>query len=305
MGEFIFFNLQESSKLLAGYITLVEKEFGYSEGEGFYFEDDFYPLLEKENSRNAFGYYEKSNEKIIATIACYERKLWIPGLKKFLNVLIMGAMTVRGTEQGKGIFRSLMERVLIEKKEFDLYLLWSEKEELFAKFGFKKMFKQTIVPKVGDDLPADKVKNQGWILEERFAKDWDKETWSLIRGAFQKRYKNNFFLDREMYWNKIEKMPSVNVGILKDGKNFIGYYFCGKGKDLPGIVHEWGFADEQYETEILKLINQQYTIWDYPFLCYKNLVHAYPSFAALGMIKNKDILKILPTELFIGGVDSL
>ena len=305
MSEFVFFNLQESSQLLLGYIALVEKEFGYIEGEGFHFEDDFYPLLDKENARNAFGYYEKSNDEIVATIACYERKVWIPDSKKYLNVLIMGAMTVREAEQGKGIFRSLMKRVLKEKKDSDLYLLWSEKEELFAKFGFERMFEQFIVPRIEDDRRTGKAISQSWVLEEKFAKDWDKETWSSIRDAFQKRYKNIIILGREMYWSKIEKMPSVNVGVIKDGRNFMGYFFCGKGKDLPNIVHEWGFADEQYEAEILKLINQRYTIWDYPFLCYKNLVHARSSFAALGMIENKDILKILPSSLFVGGVDSL
>jgi len=293
--------------LLGSYEALIEESFGYSAQEGYRFKDDFFPLLNVNNWENCYGLLN-SGDECVATVAVYERNLVAQQLGE-IKVVILGGIAVAKKVRGQGLFRRLMNDVReIKRKNADLFLLWSEKEEMFGRFGFSAMFSQQILfkkEKVAVDF------DQKFLFEEKKLCDLNLDEWEIVKDAFSCKYERIAHLHRNdgAYWDYMKSMKSVTCGLLKEKSmsgEIIGYYFMGKGKDLPGIVHEWALVSEkihligQAKEEIL----QRYEIWDYPFFNV-NKDEGVNSYSVLGKWVNQEMKWKQIENVFIGGVDSL
>lgn len=293
-----FFTLKENPARRESYIKVIEESFEYTSESSTRLCDDFYPLFAEENASHCYGLWDPAAQEVVATTAAFKRSI-----SKKLVATILGGIVVNPKRRGQGHLRYLLEKIFLRQDaSTDAYMLWSEKEELFAKFGFVPAFEQMIIPKQegGAVLPL------GWEVAECRLNQISPSLWPQIQQAFMQRYGSVPHMDRAQYWDCIKGMTSVIGGILTCNGEFAGYYFRNKGKDLPGIVHEWSlqqdFSSKEHIEVFLSHLTNQFSIWDYPD---SNLNLPYHR-SILGLVK---VVRPSWTEqlqsLFVGGVDSL
>ncbi len=224
--------LKESPSLIEETLHLIEKSFHY---KGFFsFKNDFAPLMDPSNHHNCFIFTDENN-KVIAHIGMKDKILRVNG--KDHAICLLGGIAVDEERRGEGIFRTLMEDVISEKRsDCAFFILWSDQEKLYKKFGFTLCGAQ-----------YEYIKTDG-------KNSFEKTSYAALspqdKGAIHYLYEKSF---SQMYltpvrttsdWEMIAKTTSADLYIKRDTQRITSYFFMNKGQDLTGIIYEYGFQDK-------------------------------------------------------------
>ena len=228
-------------------LKLIETSFEYK--KPFSFETDFAPLIDKSNHQNCFIYVDE-NEDVIAHIGVKEREITLQG--KTFSVSLLGGIAVDEKRRGEGIFQTLLQDVLAEKRsDTTFFLLWSNLEKLYNKFGFHL---------AGTQLELSSKKTESPFIRTTYSAlhdDEKKQIKDLYETSFSKSY---FTLKRsENDWELISKITTADLFLQKHNGRIESYYFQNKGQDLPGIIYEYGTKKDI--AQYLKEISAYGTVW--------------------------------------------
>lgn len=230
MGK--IFPLSEKPSCYEATIKLIEASFQYKKPHSF--EIDFAPLIDKSNHQNCFILIDE-NEKVLAHIGVKERFLTVNN-KKY-PITLIGGIAVDETRRGEGIFQTLFMDVLAEKRsDTTLFLLWSDLEKLYNKFGFFLCGTQFEFSSGTTDSPYIKTTYSSLNEDEK------KQVRSLHQESFSKIYLTP--IREEKDWKDLEKVTSADLFVQKHNGKVESYYFQNKGQDLPGIIYEYGTKKE-------------------------------------------------------------
>jgi predicted N-acetyltransferase YhbS len=245
MGK--IFPLSEKNSCYEATIRLIEKSFQYKKPNSF--EIDFAPLIDKSNHQNCFILIDE-NENVLAHIGVKERFLTL-GNKKY-SITLLGGIAVDEARRGEGIFQTLFQDVLAEKRsDTTLFLLWSDLEKLYNKFGFHLC---------GTQFEISKTKVKSSFTKTTFSSlsnDEKKEIKTLFTNSFAKTYLTPERTQAD--WDLIQKVTSADLFIRKNGNAISDYYFMNKGQDLPEVIYEYGSQGEL--TTLLEEISAYGKVW--------------------------------------------
>lgn len=222
------FPLSEKPLFFEKTLKLIEKSFHYK--DPFSFKIDFAPLMDVSNHKNCFIMIDE-NENVIAHVGAKEHFLTLNDVK--YPIILLGGIAVDESRRGEGHFQTLFQDVLAEKRSDNtFFLLWSDQEKLYNKFGFHLC---------GTQIEIEKEKKISPFLKTTFGnlKDNEKvEIKNLYKSSFAKTYLTIERNDSD--WKLIEQMTSADLFIRKENEIIQDYYFMNKGQDLPGIIYEYG-----------------------------------------------------------------
>jgi len=230
MGK--IYPLSEKPSCFEATIELIEKSFEYQKPNSF--QIDFAPLIDESNFKNCFIMLDE-NEKVIAHIGAKDRLLTIDSNN--FTVTMLGGIAVDEKYRGQGHFQTLLQDVLAEKRsDTSLFLLWSDNEKLYNKFGFHLCGTQFEIENEKQVISFEKTKYHSLSDKEQ------KQIQHLYQSSFAKTY---ITLDRsELDWNLIAKTTSADLYLNKTNGNISDYFFMNKGQDLPGIIYEYGTIND-------------------------------------------------------------
>ncbi len=222
------FPLSEKPLLFEKTLRLIEKSFHYK--DPYSFKIDFAPLVDTSNHHNCFIMIDE-NENVIAHIGAKEHFLTLNNVK--YSIILLGGIAVDESRRGEGRFQTLFQDVLAEKRsDTTFFLLWSDQEKLYNKFGFHLC---------GTQIEIEKEKKISPFLKTTFAGLTDREKVEikdLYKNSFAKTY---LTIERsESDWKQIEQITSACLFLRKENDMIVDYYFMNKGQDLPGIIYEYG-----------------------------------------------------------------
>lgn len=199
-------------------IDLIERNLGYEKVYSFY--KDFSFLFQ--TPRKLWVLKDK-NQNLIGHIGV--KSLSIKGF----HFKAMGAVVIDKQYQGLGLSHLLINSVIENESSKDLigFMLWSEKEAFYEKFGF---------------FPAFHV-NEYWVSYDTHAFKRATTLTDAEIDELQVLYESTYeFLpkrDKCDWLNLIQS--SIELYIKKDDQGIIESYFClNKGMDLRGVIHENG-----------------------------------------------------------------
>jgi len=216
--------LDKYPHLLTDVVRLVEISFEYEENHSFM--TDFAPLFDSHNLENHFITLD-DNEKVIAHIGVCERYL--------LNhkIALLGGIAVSKENRGEGIFQNLMREVLSERSDrYALFMLWSDQEKLYKKFGFYLC---------GNQIELSAKNGTKNFIHTKLAQLSSKQMEEL-KIIYQKSFSNLYttLLRTDEDWKNLQRIQSSDLFIKeKDGKIY-EYFFMNKGQDLQGVIYEYG-----------------------------------------------------------------
>lgn len=241
------FHLGQKPSCYEETLKLIEGAFEYQKPHSF--ENDFAPLIDKSNHHNCYIYVDE-NEKVLAHIGVKERKVSL-GQREF-SVILLGGIAVDEKRRGEGIFQTLLQDVLAEKRsDTTFFLLWSNLEKLYNKFGFHLCGTQFELPSPTEKTPFVKTTFAALHADEK------SQIKELYEASFSKTY---LTLKREQHdWELIEKITSADLYIMKHNGRIESYYFQNKGQDLPEIIYEYGTKKDL--KEFLKEISSYGKVW--------------------------------------------
>lgn len=211
-------NLKDSPELIEETQILIERSFNYPSNQSF--SVDFYPLYNKDNFQNCFVLIE--DDQVLAHIGARSCRL----LKS--SIVMLGGIAVDERVRGRGLFKKLIDYVLTQFSECAMFFLWSDKLDMYQKFGFYPavtLFEYS----QKDHTPKYKVDCINW-------NEFDFEDFYTNTGE-------NRIERTSEDWEKIKSIVSAEVYVMKDKGRVINYFVKGKGADLSGIIHEYGSID--------------------------------------------------------------
>lgn len=262
-------------------LALIEEAFKYTDDNKFY--NDFYPLMEPENHQH--NHILLNDEGIIlGHIGVKLRKISFNGAH--LDCALLGGIAINPAHQGKGLFRKLMSEVLsVYNKDVGLFILWSDKFELYEKFQFHKAGAQI---QTGSQDQLSPYLN-GLFHKTKFKNLSEDETQQIINIYENVTSQNYLTFERtKRDWDSLKKIESIDLYILETNEGKILSYFCqNKGHDLTHIIHELGYLPF-YKKEIFKLLKNQKLWLPEPEL--KNISYQHMSYLGLFKIGNQDKL---------------
>lgn len=217
--------LKAAPHLLEATLELIERSFHYQTPNKF--SVDFTPLMNESNHHNCFVLVE--NEKVIAHIGVCEKKILGS------SIAMLGGIAVDEARRGEGFFNTLMQDVLAEKKsEVAFFLLWSDQEALYGKYGFYLCGTQIEMMQTPSHQTFFKTK---YHLLNQTQK---KEIQQLFKNSFAVTYTTPE--RNEPDWKEIEKITSADLFIRGENDKIEAYFFMNKGQDLNQIIYEYATA---------------------------------------------------------------
>lgn len=208
-------------------LKLIEDSFKYQRPNTFV--EDFAPLIDESNHHNCFILIDE-NENVLAHIGVKEKEIQIHN-KKF-NIALLGGIAVDEKYRGEGHFQNIFTDVLAEKRdECAFFILWSDIENLYKKFGFYLCGYQFEIEQLEDSKSFLEAKYYQLSPQEK------KEIQQLYVNSFSKTYLT--FERSEKDWECIEKIKSADLYIKKDAGKITQYFFINKGQDLTGVIYEY------------------------------------------------------------------
>jgi predicted N-acetyltransferase YhbS len=294
--------LKQHPELLSETLNLIERSFHYEKSHSF--REDFAPLMNESNFENIFLKLD-DKKRVIAHLA---------SKTKYLNhhpIIMLGGIAVDPQVRGEGHFQELMSHILVHKKdEGALFLLWSDQEKLYRKFGFYlcgQQFEHEEAPIHQKKFSKTKFSNLSGREKE--------EIKYLFNTSFQNCYLS--FKREEADWQLLDQMNSSDLYLRKEDDIICDYFFMNKGQDLTGIIYEYGTKSEIIE--FLKEISSFGKVWSsfpldendplqFQFMACpgdKKLFTDFISELSMGKIKVHDINTIKQEVYFNFGEDLL
>jgi predicted N-acetyltransferase YhbS len=221
--QYEFASLSSFPELEAQANELIEEVFSYSKDHSF--KVDFAALASTRHLGERFVLIDSAKFEVVAHIGTRIRDfIW---QSQVIPVCMIGGVAVKKDLQGQGIFKFLMDKVLSDlDSQCALFLLWSDKHEMYEKWDFYLAGKQWCYR--SNQTSAIKIDQQTYSsLSEEQKKS--------LKSFYKSHINKNFFspLRSDDDWQDIEQIKSSHYIPLEDG-----YLFMNKGMDLNGIIHE-------------------------------------------------------------------
>lgn len=216
--------LKAAPQLFSQTIALIEKSFEYDPANSF--KVDFAPLVDESNFSNCFIMVDE-NENVVAHIGVCERRIL------GINIAMLGGIAVDEARRGEGFFQELMNDVMSEKKsDVAFFLLWSDQEKLYKKFGFHLCGTQIESPQTDEKKRFIETKLH-LLSEERL-----KQIKDIYKKSFAEMYTT---VERSADdWTSLRAIASADLYIEEENDHITSYFFMNKGQDLEGIIYEYG-----------------------------------------------------------------
>lgn len=235
--------LKAAPHLRKSTIELIERSFQYEKPNSFAV--DFAPLISESNSHNCFIMIDE-NENVMAHIGVCERKiLGFP-------VAMLGGIAVDEKLRGQGLFQELIQDVMAEKKsDVAFFLLWSDQEDLYKKYGFYLCGTQMEIPQSKEAKKFSKSKLAA-LSAEQF-----KQIQDLYQKSFGTIYTS---IDRTADdWQELKQINSADLYFQEQSGKISDYFITNKGQDLTGIIFEYGTAGDL--KTLIKSISAYGNVW--------------------------------------------
>lgn len=252
---FALTTLSENPEYFEETIALIEREFHY---DGIHhFEVDFAPLVNPLNFENCFLLIDEKSNCVAAHLAVCERVAIKDGVQT--PVAIIGGIVTDKKYRGQKLFKKLMDHALSEfSSRVSLFILWSEIENLYEKFGFTR---SGGLIETGKSVfgPADRPAGYEKTSFDQLSSSDFEQIIDLYKDFNQKKF---FTLKRgDKEWSIIKEMKSIDVYIKRNLDGNIVKYFCvNKGRDLSSIIHEISALSENDYRTLLKDI-EKFKLW--------------------------------------------
>lgn len=236
-------NLKNAPHLYSETLSLIEKAFKYQKPHQF--EVDFAPLISPSNHQNSFLKLN-SEGNVIAHIGFCKRSL--------LNYPIgmLGGIAVDEKYRGEGHFNDLMQEIISEfKSDVAFFMLWSDQEKLYNKFGFYLCGSQF------EREQLHQIKNYKKTLIQSLSPLEKEDIKDLYKNSFCKNYLSLSRTNED--WENLEKIVSSDLYIKQNNNKISDYFFMNKGQDLHDVIFEYGTSS--HVADLLNEIRAYGKVW--------------------------------------------
>lgn len=196
-------------------------------------------------SNHDYSYCLYHDKEIIAHANLWPRKLVNKDSNVVSKIGLIGNVATKESWQGKGLMRSLLEDLIKKSLSYEMraLILWSDLKQFYHKLGFQPLgFEWRFLVCVPQTMSLSRYR----LIDRTSLKDEDLETMLRLRPLLP------YTLSRSLgEFKALLQIPYTHIFISRTNNKINGYAICGKGYDLNGVIHEWGFADDN----------------DFPFAC--------------------------------------
>lgn len=215
-------------------VKLIESSFHYLPENSF--EVDFYTLIGPHNWENCHIIINPETKEVLGHIGI-QKKSFCFGETNLL-VAFIGGIAFKSEVRGKGLFKEFFKELLESLyKDNALVLLWSDKNELYNKFGFYE---------AGSVFEYKKSEYISTELKKTTLKEVSSSQFETIKRMHKEKSDRSYFHPERTKkdWEAIREITSASLYIKVKDEKILSYYFVGKGNDLTDICYEYAGEDK-------------------------------------------------------------
>jgi|LUMW01.1.fsa_nt_gb GNAT superfamily N-acetyltransferase len=240
-----YLTLAQAPELKDKTFRLIENSFQYHSPHSF--KIDFYPLIKDKNLNHCHILLDQG--KVIAHIGALTKNI---NLKhREYSFTMFGGIAIDPHYRGKGIFKQLFTQVNSLYSSSTFHLLWSEKLELYKKFGFFPCIQL-------NEYDQKQMSTDDFHIEKTKLSKISTQQLDQLIQLYQQL--DHLTPTRTVHdWKELSKITSTDLYLIykKNENQIYNYFFINKGQDLAHIIHEYGFLDLQQ----LNLLSHYGKVW--------------------------------------------
>ena len=209
-----------------------------------------YPTVLNPNFLNR-SYVGIIEDEIITHVNMWVRDLEKMSDDKTTKVAIVGNVATSPHHQSKGYMKQTLDYIESEalKKGCSAIYLWSDLTSFYEKLGYKKVGQEKRYIFTLDCFKDSPRTNNIEIISSSQLSD------SLLKQLDNLRCKIKSSLTRSnTQFRTLMSIPDTNLVIEKKDEEILSFAIIGKGADLVGVVHEWGYKSSKSFLNMLNIL---------------------------------------------------
>ena len=194
-----------------------------------------YPIVLDPNNCE-FSHCLEEDGDILAHANLWPRLLVNQQGKTIAKLGLIGNVATHEDHRGRGIMKSLFQ--YLESKailaNMDALILWSDLSVFYQKLGFQSLSEEF---HYSFENSFRTPKGRHTILK---AQDYNE---ALLKNLLNLRYPTPYTIERSSReFQRLLSIPSTHLIVSRSKSDEIdAYCIIGKGYDMNGVIHEWGF----------------------------------------------------------------
>lgn len=224
--------------------------------------DEEYPLvLHPQFISNSFCLFE--GKKLLAH-ANYQARFMVDSSGKTgAKLALIGNVATDAAARGRGLMRQFFSFLseFAVKDHAAALILWSDLTQFYQKLGFRSLGRERLLTFQRSHLlklqgasqlpPNQKVQI---ISAESFRPD-------LYQQIISLRPQRGPTLERDyLQFQRLLQIPYCDLIVIQDKEDILAFAILGKGFDMMGVIHEWGFRNVASFRHLLLAITEQIEI---------------------------------------------
>ena len=211
-----------------------------------------YPIVLNRNSPS-HSYCIFNHDEIVAHANLWPRTIVNKDLQLIAKVGLIGNVATAPSHQGTGLMTRLFQHLESEaiRQDLEALVLWSDLEKFYQKLGFQKSVSEWHFH-IGK-RPYFEFRGRHKILP---ASEMTRKDLALCQSL---REKTPASIARSLEeFSQLCAIPDTHFILSLDEKSKItGYGIFGKGYDMNGVLHEWGYPSANTLVEACQYICHQ------------------------------------------------
>jgi GNAT superfamily N-acetyltransferase len=195
-----------------------------------------YPLiLSPDYSQHSWCAYE--GPELVAHLNLWPRALIHQSGSKHIPVALIGNVATHPHHRNKGHMLKLMQHTEKIASSYDLQamILWSDLFEFYQKLGFRS---------IGRETRFTFLKSDRHISDELMYCDPQRLSDYQLESMLELRLKQPWTMSRSIQeFRTLLGIPDAHLFLKTVGARIHSWYLMGKGRDMQGVIHEWGAKD--------------------------------------------------------------
>lgn len=272
-----------------------------------------YPIILSDASAETSYCMFDANNKIVAHASLWERQVINKTRNCIDQIGLIGNVATSEEFRGKGLMSQLLNHLEMQAIEYQLscLILWSDLGKFYQKLGYESLGKEQRIFLRRDENEKSILCNRSFQVEiNPHLRERDLDLLLLLRKETDYTLKRN-----ASEFERLLTIPDCDLfTILQDGL-IVAYAIMGKGYDMMGVIHEWGYHDvkamDYLITFILKGLNLDQIMMLAPigaeieFLGLEVIERQTHQMAWGRFLRSENTCRIYNENFFIWGLDSI
>ena len=211
-----------------------------------------YPIILNEASAETSYCMFDANNNIVAHASLWKRPVINNTRDCIDHIGLIGNVATSEEFRGKGLMSQLLNYLEMQALEYQLscLILWSDLGKFYQKLGYESLGKEQRIFLRTPHSDTLATYNPAFHIDiNPHLKEKELDLLLLLRKQ------TDYTLNRSAKeFDRLLRIPNCDLFTIQQDGRIVAYAIVGKGYDMMGVIHEWGYIVEEAMSYLINVI---------------------------------------------------